>query len=152
MVDDDPFSDPAVIEALKRIGSKTATAALCPGCVRRDLPDGADWCEVCAKERRLTSKRDWWARQGDYRWLLSQGHRPREAAARWLAHRLRKGPVPAADVRQDASRQGIAPKTLRRAREQLQAESRLVVDRGGRLGRGRSQWRSTATAEREGSS
>ena len=129
MVDDDPLTDPAVVEALKRIGSKPPARDVCPGCGRRELPDGADWCGVCAPEREREAKRDWWRRQSDV-----QGQRvkvgAREAAVRWLRHRLRRGPASSKAIRRDAHDAGISSKTLRRARVQLQADGQLRIHHG----------------------
>ena len=129
MVDDDPLTDPAVVEALKRIGSKDPVRDLCPGCSRRELPRGADWCDVCADERERAAKRDWWRRQSD---PAAQRTRvgARDAAVRWLAHRLRRGPASSKAVRHDAHDAGISSKTLRRAREQLQSDGQLLIHHG----------------------
>lgn len=145
-MDDDELQDPDVIAALRRIGARADDPVLCPSCARRYVPsDQDDVCGPCADEQRRTSKREWWRRQGDYGALLADGHRPVEAARRWLAHRLRKGPVASADMVAEATRAGIAERTLHRARHHLEQEGRLAIEQHGR----RTTWRLTTRAERQ---
>lgn len=143
---DDELRDPIVVRALRRIGAHPDRAAVCPRCGHREVAEGSDWCQPCAAEERKASKLDWYHRQGNYRELRID-HGPREAAARWIAHQLRRGALEVTQIRDDAVRAGIAPKTLRRAREKLQASGRLVVEREG-LAKGAARWRLTTTAER----
>lgn len=144
--DDEQLQDPVVLEALRRIGAREAAPVLCPSCSRRHLEDDQEVCGPCGEQRRRQSKAAWWARQGDYRELRID-HGPREAAARWIAHQLRRGPVTSAEIRHAAVSAGIPRRTLQRARERLQRQGRLVVERAG-LPRGASQWRLTSTSER----
>lgn len=147
MSDDDQLQDPVVLGALRRLArAGDSRRELCPGCGRRHLERDQELCDDCRTQQRKRGKADWKARQGDYR-LLRLDHGPRDAAARWIAEQLRRGPLEVAEIRDAAARAGIATKTLRRAREQLQASGRLVVERHG-LPPGRVRWRLTSTAER----
>lgn len=144
----DPLEDPLALAGLRALARNARTTrTLCPGCSRRELDDDADLCTPCTDERSRARKRDWWHEQGDYRALLARGLRPADAARRWLAHRLRKGPVDVATIRADADAAGIAPRTLQRARERLRDTGRLTVERAG-LERGQARWRLTTTEER----
>lgn len=145
---DDPLQDPVVLGALRRIGAQAGDdRPLCPGCSRRHLDDDRDLCDECRAQQRNRSRLDWYHRQGNYR-ELRLDHGPREAAARWIAHQLRRGALEVAEIRDEATRAGISSMTLRRAREQLQRRGRLVIERAG-LPPGRVRWRLTTTDERK---
>lgn len=146
--DDEQLQDPVVLRALRRIGAlDDRRASLCPRCGRREVADDGDWCQPCQTDERRAGKRSWWSRQGDYR-ELRLDHGPREAAARWIAHQLRRGALEVSEITEAATRAGISKITLRRAREQLQRRGRLVIERGG-LPPGRVRWRLTTAEERE---
>lgn len=110
-----------------------ADRRLCPSCGRRWIDTRDDRCRPCdddARERELAAKREWWNRRG------ARQATKLERAKTWLSSQLRRGPVDSRVIRERADKAGIAPKTLRRARTELNVD----IERRGAGADHRTYW------------